>query len=102
MAMREILESMGGEITPMPTEENSYGISAPGEIIHEAGCVRMGADPATSALNAFNQAHDADNLFVVDAAPFVSQPHKNTTWTILALAWRAADYIVDQRRQFNV
>lgn len=102
MAMREILESIGGEIDEMPTEETQYGISSPGSIIHEAGCVRMGDDPATSALNGYCQAHDADNVFVVDAAPFVSQPHKNTTWTILALAWRAAEYLVDQRKQRNV
>ncbi|WP_412069701.1 GMC family oxidoreductase [Rubrivirga sp. IMCC43871] len=98
-AARELLESIGGEIDEMPTEDSGYGISKPGEIIHEAGVVRMGADPATSALNGFCQAHDADNVFVVDAAPFVSQPHKNTTWTILALSWRAADYILDQRKQ---
>ncbi len=102
MAARELLESIGGEIDEMPTEENNFGISTPGSIIHEAGCVRMGDDAQTSALNGFSQAHDADNVFVVDAANFVSQPHKNTTWTILALAWRAADYIVDQRRQRNV
>jgi choline dehydrogenase-like flavoprotein len=102
MAARELLESIGGEIDEMPTEETGFGISKPGQIIHEAGCVRMGADSRTAPLNAFCQAHDADNVFVVDAANFVSQPHKNTTWTILALAWRAADYIVDQRRQRNV
>ena len=103
MAGREILESIGAvAIDEMPTEEEGYGIKKPGEIIHEAGCVRMGADPATSALNAYCQAHDADNVFVVDAAPFVSMGHKNATWTILALAWRTADYIVDQRRQLNV
>ena len=101
-AMREILEAIGGEIDEPPGEDAQFGISTPGSIIHEAGCVRMGDDPATSALNGYCQAHDADNVFVVDAAPFVSQPHKNTTWTILALAWRAADYLVEQRRQRNV
>ena len=98
-AGRELLEAAGGEIDEPPGADRDYGISTPGEIIHEAGVVRMGSDPATSALNGFCQAHDVDNLFVVDAAPFVSQPHKNTTWTILALSMRAADYIADQRRQ---
>ncbi len=98
-AGRELLEALGGEIDEAPGEDRDYGITKPGEIIHEAGCVRMGDDPATSALNGYCQAHDVDNLFVVDAANFVSQPHKNTTWTILALSMRAAEYIADQRRQ---
>ncbi len=101
-AGREILESMGGVIDEAPGEDRDFGISKPGEIIHEAGCVRMGDDARTSALNPYCQAHDADNVFVVDAAPFVSMGHKNATWTILALSWRTAEYIVDQRRQLNV
>ena len=31
----------------------------PGEVIHEMGTARMGRDPKTSVLNAFNQCHDA-------------------------------------------
>ena len=53
-------------------------------------------------LNAFGQAHDAPNVFVADAGPFVSNAHKNATWTILALAWRAADYIAEERRKGNL
>ncbi len=45
----------------------------------------MGNDPQTSVLNANCQAHDVKNLFVADAGPFVSNAHKNCTWTILAL-----------------
>ena len=101
-AGREILEAAGGIVGEGPTAENDYRISAPGEIIHEAGCVRMGADPATAPLNSFCQAHDVDNVFVVDAAPFTSMPHKNGTWTIMALAWRTADYLIEQRRLRNV
>jgi choline dehydrogenase-like flavoprotein len=39
----------------------------PGEAVHEMGGARMGRDPRTSVLNAWNQAHDAPNLFT-DAA----------------------------------
>jgi len=39
------------------------------------------------------------NLFVADGGPFVSQADKNPTWTILALAWRTADYITGQMKQ---
>jgi choline dehydrogenase-like flavoprotein len=100
---RKIIRAMGGEpLDEMPGPERGYGITKPGEIIHEAGTTRMGHDPKTSVLNPFCQAHDVPNLFVVDAGPFVSMPHKNPTWTILALAWRTAEYIVEQRKQGNL
>jgi choline dehydrogenase-like flavoprotein len=96
---RAIITEMGGTpMSPMPSAERGYGISNGGQIIHELGTVRMGSNPSTSALNAHCQAHDVKNLFVTDGGPFVSQADKNPTWTILALAWRAADYIVEQRK----
>ena len=97
---REIIHTMGGTpLTPMPDASAGYGIMAGGRIIHELGVVRMGDDPDTSALNAFCQAHDAPNVFVADGGPFVSQAHKNPTWTILALAMRTSEYIADQMQQ---
>jgi choline dehydrogenase-like flavoprotein len=91
---RSLVAEMGGEVfAPMPTKEKGYGISNGGSIIHEVGGVRMGSDPATSALNADCQAHDCRNLFVTDGGPFVTQADKNPTWTILALAWRTSDAI---------
>jgi choline dehydrogenase-like flavoprotein len=62
----------------------------------------MGNDAKSSVVNSNCQAHDCDNLFVVDAGPFVSQADKNPTWTILALSWRTSDYIVDQLKQKNI
>ena len=62
----------------------------------------MGNDPKTSVLNANCQAHDVKNLFVADAGPFVSNAHKNCTWTILALAMRTSEYIARQRNQGTV
>ena len=100
---REVLEAMGGRLLdPMPTREEEYGISVGGEIIHEAGTTRMGDNPRTSVLNAHCQAHDAKNVFVADAGPFVTNAHKNATWTILALAWRTADYIAEERGKGNL
>jgi choline dehydrogenase-like flavoprotein len=37
-----------------------------------------------------------DNLFVTDGGAFVSNADKNCTLTIMALAWRAGEYIADQ------
>ena len=77
-------------------------ISRGGAIIHEVGTVRMGDDPKTSPLNRFCQAHEVKNLFVADAAPFVSNADKNPTHTIVALAWRTAEYLAEEMRKGNV
>ena len=100
---QEIMHAMGTVITSnIPGPESSYGLEAPGKIIHEVGTVRMGDDPKKSALNKWCQAHDCDNLFVVDAAPFVQQGDKNATWTILALSMRTAEYILQQKDKLNL
>ena len=100
---REIIHTMGGTPTrPMPTKEEGYGLETGGRIIHEAGVTRMGNDPKTSVLNKYCQAHDAKNVFVADAGPFVSQADKNLTWTILALAARTSEYIAEERKKGNV
>jgi choline dehydrogenase-like flavoprotein len=99
----DILTNMGATLLgSKPGLESNYGLAAPGRIIHEVGTTRMGNNPNTSVLNKHSQAHDCKNLFVVDAGPFVSQADKNPTWTILALAWRASDYIVDQLKKQNI
>jgi choline dehydrogenase-like flavoprotein len=96
---RAIIHEMGGTPTsPMPTAKQDYGILPGGRIIHEVGCVRMGNDPKTSVLNGNCQAHDCRNLFVTDGGPFVTNPDKNVTWTILALAMRTSEHIANQRK----
>ena len=96
---RAIVAEMGGEVfSPMPAREEGFGIAAGGTIIHEVGGVRMGNDPATSALDGWCRAHDVPNLFVVDGGPFVTQADKNPTWTILALSLRASGRVVELAR----
>ena len=101
--MEALLEASGGiPLGNKPGADEDYGLTKPGEIIHEVGTTRMGDDPATSVTNRFGQLHDAGNVFVADAGTFVSQADKNPTWTILALAWRQSDYIIEQMRQRNL
>jgi len=50
-------------------------------------------------LNSHCQAWDCKNLFITDAAPFISNADKNPTLTITALGWRTSDYIVDQMKK---
>lgn len=100
---REIIHKMGGVITwGDDGPENDYGLQAPGRIIHEVGTTRMGDNSKTSVLNKFNQAHDCKNLFVMDGGAFVSQADKNPTWTILALAMRASEYLIDELKKQNL
>lgn len=99
-----IVESVGGTYVTRTssTGEFPYGISKGGEIIHELGTVRMGTNPRTSALNAFCQAHDAKNVFVTDGACFVTNPDKNPTLSIMAISWRASDYLLEQAKKGNL
>lgn len=99
----ELLHQIGAiPLDEKPGPENNYNISEPGQIIHEVGTTRMGDNPGRSVTNNYNQLHDCDNVFVVDGGPFVSQADKNPTWTILALSWRASDYIYEQLNQQNI
>ncbi len=98
----EIIVNMGGiPLGEKPGKDKNFGLHTPGRIIHEVGTTRMGNDPKKSVVDRFEKLHDLDNVFVVDAGPFVSQADKNPTWTILALSWRTSDYIVNQFKQQN-
>ncbi|MBV9180634.1 MAG: hypothetical protein JO356_04925 [Acidobacteria bacterium] len=101
---RDIVEAAGGTYysTARPEGTNPYGIHDGGVIIHEVGTVRMGASAKTSALNSFCQAHDVKNVFVTDAACFVSNPDKNPTLTIMALSWRASEHLLDEAKKGNL
>jgi choline dehydrogenase-like flavoprotein len=74
------------------------GAFHPGGAIHEMGGARMGDDPKASVLNRHNQSWDVPNLFVTDAACFVSSGHQSHTLTIMALTVRACEFIVTQSR----
>jgi len=83
-------------VTSTIQDDGADAIAPGGEIIHEVGGAIMGTDPARSVLNQFCQSWEVDNLFVTDGAPFVSNADKNPTLSIMAIAWRASDYIVEQ------
>lgn len=60
---------------------------------HQAGTCRMGNDPATSVTDQWGRLHAHDNLFVVDGSLHVTNGGFNPVLTIMALAFRCADYI---------
>ncbi len=98
-----LIESMGGTVLRVGNIDGGpQGISVGGSLIHEVGTVRMGASPRTSVLNSFCQAHEVKNLFVNDGASFVTNPDKNPTLTINAIACRASEYLAEEMRKGNV
>ncbi len=64
---------------------------------HLMGSARMGDDPALSVVDGNCQAHDVDNLFIVDGSAFATSGGVNPTPTIQAVALKAADYIAKER-----
>jgi choline dehydrogenase-like flavoprotein len=94
-AVEELAKASGIELVDYTRGQ----LDAMGSAIHEHATCRMGDDPKRSALNKFNQMHDVDNVFVVDGSAFTTASEKNPTLTILALAWRATDYLGEQLKQ---
>ncbi len=101
---RSIVEAGGGTFVSSATADGPrpYGIADGGVIIHEIGTARMGNNPKTSVLNKNCQAHDVRNLFVTDGAAFVTNADKNPTLTILALSWRASEYLLSEAKKGNL
>jgi choline dehydrogenase-like flavoprotein len=93
----DILEA-GGASSVMPVYMNDIT----GNCNHEMGTTRMGNDPATSVLNQWGQAHDVDNLYVMDGSVFPTSLGVNPTLTIMAIAWRCAERLASQRGERGV
>jgi len=98
----EIIEAMGGKVLGAPQLDGKKAIAPGGAIIHEVGTTCIGSDARKSVLNPYCQAWDVKNLFVTDGGPFVSNADKNPTLTIMANAWRACDYLVDEMKKGNI
>ena len=61
---------------------------------HLVGAARMGDNPETSVVDQFGRAHDIANLFICDGSIMPTQGSANPGLTIMALAARAADYLI--------
>ncbi|MDB6080050.1 MAG: family oxidoreductase, partial [Akkermansiaceae bacterium] len=95
----DLINSMGGKATPRPGKE---ALNKPGEIIHEAGTCIMGKEAKSSVVNSFGQTWDVKNLFLMDGSILPSNPDKNLTLTVLALAWRSSDYLLGEMKKGNI
>lgn len=94
-----MLEGMGGKAKPQSGKD---AIQKPGEIIHEVGTARMGAKASESVTNQYCQTWDVKNLFLMDGAVLPSNPDKNPTLTILALAWRSSEWLMEEMKRGNL
>jgi choline dehydrogenase-like flavoprotein len=99
---KAIIEAMGGKVRQQPATDPLRAIRPGGNVKHEVGGALMGADSKKSVTNAWAQTWDVKNLFLCDGAPFCSNADKNPTLTIMALAWRTADYALEEMRKGNV
>ncbi|MEX2580278.1 MAG: GMC family oxidoreductase [Verrucomicrobiales bacterium] len=102
-AMTAILESMGGRFRTAPAFDDPLeAIKQGGRIIHEVGGAIMGADAGDSVTDRWSRTWDVPNLVMADGAPFANTADKNPTLTIMALAWRAADRLLDDLKKGKV
>ena len=65
----------------------------PASATHNMGTARMGADAASSVVDAGLQAHEVPGLYVADGSAFPTSTSVNPTLTIVALALRLADQL---------
>ena len=65
------------------------------------GC-RMGRDPKTSLLNAWNQMHAVPNVFVTDGACMTSTGNQSPSILYMALTARAAGHAVEEMKRRNL
>ncbi len=97
VAAAEMLEAAGAtDIRPFLDDYT------PGEGIHEMGTARMGVNPRTSVLNAFNQIHEVPNVFVTDGACMTSSASQNPSLTYMALTARAANHALEELKRRNL
>lgn len=86
---RDLLNAAGA----LRIHDDPISETEPQFAVHLLGTARMGNDPRTSVVDKYHRAHDVPNLFVVDGSSFVTSGRGQPTFTIQALAFRAADHI---------
>jgi choline dehydrogenase-like flavoprotein len=69
---------------------------------HLLGTARMGIGPESSVVNEWCQSHDVPNLLVIDGSVFVTASGMNPTATIMAIALRAMNHLLEGRGLLRV
>jgi gluconate 2-dehydrogenase alpha chain len=91
----EIARAMGAvEITPFSGLQRYDATRY--QSTHIQGGTIVGANDAESVVNMYLQHWQVANLFVLGASVFPQNPSGNPTLTAVALAYRAADSVIDR------
>jgi gluconate 2-dehydrogenase alpha chain len=91
----EIGRAMGGQQAHGEGRKGPYTVTQY-QTTHNTGGTVMGADRTTSVVNKYLQSWDVSNLFVIGASNFPQNATYNPTDTVGALAYLAADAIVNR------
>ncbi|MBN9112419.1 MAG: GMC family oxidoreductase N-terminal domain-containing protein [Pseudonocardia sp.] len=89
-------EDLPGPSVSTPDEVIRYAIDSPLGIYHAVGSCAMGPN-AEDVVDHRLRVRGVEGLRVVDASVFAEQPAGNTAAPTMALAWRAADLIREER-----
>ena len=92
----EILDAAGAR------RKWAYPVESTTQGFHLLGTCRMGADRKRSVVDAHHRTHDVRNLFLVDGSSFVTSGRNQPTCMIQALAYRAADHLVQAAKRGEV
>lgn len=65
-------------------------------VAHQVGTCRFGRNPQTSVLDTNCRTHDINNLYVVDASFLPSSAAINPALTIMAIALRVGDHLLER------
>lgn len=91
----DIAKAMGGARTAASPRKGPFTTTAY-QTTHNTGGAIMGTDPSTSVVNRYLQSWDVSNVFVIGAANFPQNASYNPTGTVGALAYHAADALVNR------
>ena len=69
---------------------------------HQSGSCRMGTDPKKSVTDKWARVWDFPNLFLADGSVHVNNGGMNPVLTIMALAYRTASHIVENRKEVGL
>ena len=91
----EIGRAMGGQQVVNSPRKGPY-TTTQYQSTHNTGGTVMGTDPSTSVVNRYLQSWDVSNVFVIGASNYPQNASYNPTGTLGALAYWAADAIVQK------
>lgn len=85
---RRVLKGASGTLTYTTRDNNGTGI-------HYAGTTALAADPQNGVVDANLKVFGYDNLYICDGGVIPKLPDKHLTLTIMALAHRLGDHLVE-------